>query len=78
MLDDAHGFKSGTRSLYEIISQGTEELYEKLFLANNLPAVTLPDDHYEPVWLQHEIELLSRVYRFGLSELRANVHDIDH
>jgi hypothetical protein len=78
MLDDAHGFKSGAHSLYEIVSQRAGELYEKLFLANNLPAVTPPDAHYEPVWSQDEIELLTRIYRFGLTELRANLHDIDH
>jgi len=74
MLDDAHGFKSSAHSLYEIVSQRARELHEKLFLANNLPAVTPPGAHYEPVWSRDEIELLSRIYRFGLTELRANVH----
>jgi hypothetical protein len=77
MLDDAQSFQFEVRSLYDMTSRGAQEIYDKLFFANNLPAVTPPGARYEPVWSQEEIEVLSHIYRLGLAELRANLHCID-
>jgi hypothetical protein len=30
------------------------------------------------MWSEDEVELLSRIYRFGLAELRASIQDISH
>src|SRR5262249_49752162 len=58
-------------------SRREQKIYNKLFLANNLPAVTPPGEHYGPEWMQEEIEAMARVYRLGLAELRASIHCID-
>jgi hypothetical protein len=49
-------------------------LYEKLFRANNLPAVTAPAAEYYPVWTRAEVEALAQVLRLGITEVR---HQLD-
>ena len=73
MLEDAQSFKSNVVSLYKITSRRADEIYDKLFFGNNMPAVTPDGVSYEPIWSQDEIEVLSRIYRFGLAELRASI-----
>jgi len=73
MLDDAHSFKSGVRSLHEHSSSEAGYVYDKLFLANNLPSVTPTDAHYDPAWSQEDIRQMSRIFRLGLAELRASI-----
>jgi hypothetical protein len=77
MLEDAHGSRLDAH-LDDISSQRAGKIYDKLFFANNLPAVKPRGASYEPIWLEDEIELLSRIYRFGLAELRASIQDINH
>jgi hypothetical protein len=72
MLEDAHGFRLEV-PLHDVSSQRAGKIYDKLFFANNLPAVTPRGASYEPIWSEAEIELLSRIYRFGLAELRASI-----
>lgn len=48
-------------------------LYDKLFWANNLPAVTPPGKTYEPIWSDAETAMLRTVMYTGLQLLRDNV-----
>jgi hypothetical protein len=77
MLDDALSVRSDVRSLYDVTSRrpGANYIYDKLFWANNLPAVTPLGEHYEPVWSPEEIEMMAQIYRLGLVELRAAIQD---
>jgi hypothetical protein len=79
MLDDALRVQFDARSQYWTKSQTplANKMYEKLFWGNNLPAVTPPGKHYEPIWSQEEVETLSRVFFLGLAELRASIQGID-
>lgn len=77
MLEDARGFGLDAH-LHDASSQRAGKIYDKLFFANNLPAVSPRGASYEPIWSEDEIELLSRIYRFGLAELRAGIQDIRH
>jgi len=45
-------------------------LYEKLFRANNLPAMTAPGGEYYPVWTRAEVDALAQVLRLGIAEVR--------
>ena len=64
--------------LHDGSSQRASKIYDKLFFANNLAAVTPRGASYEPIWSEDEIELLSRIYSFGLAELRASIQDVNH
>jgi hypothetical protein len=77
MLEDARGSRLDVH-LNDISSKRAGKIYDKLFFANNLPAVTPRGASYEPIWSEGEIELLSRIYRFGLAELRAGIQNISH
>jgi hypothetical protein len=63
--------------VYGITSRPVQKIYDMLFCANNLPAVTPPGEHYKPEWVQEEIEAMARIYRLGLAEPRASIHCID-
>jgi hypothetical protein len=73
MLEDAQSFKADVLSLYNVTSRRADEIYNKLIFANNLPALTPDGASYTPIWSQDEIEVLSRIYGFGLAELRATI-----
>jgi hypothetical protein len=77
MLDDALCALSGVRSPYDVTSHrpGANHIYDKLFWANNLPSVTPPGKHYEPIWSPEEIEMMAEIYRLGLIELRVVIQD---
>jgi hypothetical protein len=77
MLEDAYGLRLEAH-LHDVSSQRAAKIYDKLFFANNLPAVTPRGASYEPIWSEDEVELLSCIYRFGLAELRAGIHDTSH
>ena len=77
MLEDVHGSRLDAH-FHDISSQRAGKIYDKLFFANNLPVVTPRGASYEPIWSEDEVELLSRIYRFGLAELRASIQDISH
>jgi hypothetical protein len=48
-------------------------VYEKLFGANNLPAVTPPGERFSPEWSPDELELLANVLKGGLTVFRQAV-----
>jgi hypothetical protein len=77
MLEDALGFKLTVKAvpnLSEISLGKVRKIYDKLFFGNNLPTMTPPGKSYEPIWAQDEVEIMSRLYRFGLTELRSNIY----
>ena len=48
-------------------------LYEKLFFAQNLPAVTPAGRHYSPIWSSDELRELAKVLRLGLAEFTTRL-----
>jgi len=51
----------------------TQQLYEKLFRGNDLPAVTPASEHYRPCWSVREVRALRIVLTDGLRLFRNNV-----
>jgi len=60
-------------SLFSHADSRNAALYEKLFRANNLPAMTAPGAEYYPVWIRAEVEALARVLRLGVAEVRRQL-----
>lgn len=48
-------------------------LYDKLFGGCNLPSMTPPEAHYEPLWTAPETAALKHVLLLGLAEFRARL-----
>ena len=48
-----------------------DAVYDKVFWANNLPAVTPPGERYEPEWAADEIAVLSAVVSETLAVVRG-------
>ena len=57
-------------SLFSHADARNSDLYEKLFWANNLPAITPPGAEYYPVWTKAEVDALAQVLRLGIAEVR--------
>jgi hypothetical protein len=74
MLEDALSVRFHALDVDDMTARGAEKIYDKLFFGNNLPAITPAGVSYEPVWSHDEIETLSRIYRLGLTGLRAGIH----
>lgn len=53
--------------------QQTQQIYEKLFWGNHLPAVTPPDNHSTPLWSDEELLLIRDVLARGLALFRKHV-----
>ena len=49
------------------------DIYEKLFLGCNLPAVTPTGEHYDPTWSSSETVELKRLVLLGLAEFRVRL-----
>ena len=49
-------------------------LYDKLFRANNLPAMTSPGAEYHPVWTRAEVVALAQLLRLGVAEMRHQLN----
>jgi hypothetical protein len=49
-------------------------LYDKLFRANNLPAMTPPGAEYYPVWTRAEVVALAQLLRLGVAEMRHRLN----
>lgn len=54
-------------------SEALDALYDKVFAANSLPAVTPDGEHYEPEWSPAELELLRELLATGLVILRQAI-----
>jgi hypothetical protein len=49
-------------------------LYDKLFRANKLPAITSSDvENYEPHWAPAEVKRLAHIFRIGIEMLRREL-----
>jgi hypothetical protein len=51
----------------------TQQIYDKLFWGNNLPAVTPPGKQYTPVWSDDELLLMREILHDGLLLFRKQV-----
>lgn len=52
---------------------GSGQIYEKLFLGNNLPSITPPGEQYTPVWEEDELQLMRNTLKKGLEVFRSHV-----
>lgn len=48
-------------------------IYDKLFWGNNLPALTPPGKHYEPIWSKSEVGKMRNVLKKGTGLFRARL-----
>jgi hypothetical protein len=46
------------RSQYGLHRGRLSDVYNKLFIGNNLPSMTLPGEQYRPEWTEEELGLL--------------------
>ena len=67
---------ASTAGIFAQAHQRLWELYDKLFRANNLPAMTPPGSEYWPTWTQSEVTNLAQVLRLGLEELRRQLDNL--
>lgn len=78
MLGDAQSLhEANVLSRDDAATGRADKVYAKLLYANNLPALTPQGATYEPIWSQEELNLLSRVFRTSLAELRAKIEFIN-
>lgn len=57
------------------LSKEASGVYDKLFWGSNLPAVTPPGEHFEPVWSNQEEATLRQVLVRGMTVLRRHLRD---
>jgi len=67
--------RSVQESTFVLISKEECALYDKLFWGSNLPAVTPPGEHFNPIWSDQEVEALRRVFEKGMTVLRRTLRD---
>jgi hypothetical protein len=70
---DSDSFANGLKPY----RQKTNKIYNKLFWGNNLPTVTSPSKHYEPIWTTKEVKILVEVLKYGLFMFRQAVQPIE-
>ncbi len=51
----------------------TQTIYQKLFWGTNIPAITPPGKHYEPLWSGREYRIIRETLREGLATFRKCV-----
>jgi hypothetical protein len=61
----------GTHSQFGAADVDMGNLYDKLFYGNNLPAINLTDNLYEPNWSQDEACEIANLFVKGLQDLRS-------
>ena len=60
-----------------IDGQREGRIYNKLFWGNNLPALTPPGKHYEPIWSKSEVGRMRNVLTTGMLLFRARLGPSD-
>jgi hypothetical protein len=60
--------------LFSHANARASDLYDKLFRANNLPAMTPPGAEYYPIWTRAELVALAQLLRLGLAEIRHQLN----
>ncbi len=63
--------------LAHIDGQREGRIYNKLFWGNNLPAVTPPGKHYEPLWSKSEVGRMRNVLGAGMRLFRERLGSSD-
>ena len=63
-------------SAFPRLSKDASEVYDKLFWGSNLPAMTPPGEHFDPIWSGREVEELRRVLATGIMMLRRGLSEI--
>jgi hypothetical protein len=61
----------GEENLFRAADARALGVYDKLFRGGNLPSMTLPGEHYEPVWSAAEMATLKHLLLLGVAEFRA-------
>jgi hypothetical protein len=64
---------SRRNAVFDRDSRAAVTVYDKLFWGNNLPAVTPPGEHYEPIWSDEEVSELRHVLSAGMALVRDGV-----
>ncbi len=60
--------------LFSHANARASDLYDKLFRANNLPAMTPPGAEYFPLWTRAELVALAQLLRLGVAEMRHQLN----
>lgn len=72
-LDDLTGLHTGVDTAHTRLSRSAAGEYEKLFLGNNLPAVTPLGERFDPTWSPEELATICAVFESGLGVLTAEL-----
>jgi len=72
-LDDLSGLPADADTPYTRLSRAAAGSYDKLFWANNLPAVTPPGEHFDPSWSPEELTAIRGVFEAGLDVLASEL-----
>ena len=79
-LDSWNLFDDIARSRYDSaflrLSKEACAVYDRLFWGSNLPAMTPPGEHFDPVWSDQDVEELRRVLGDGIAMLRRSLSQI--
>jgi hypothetical protein len=75
-LDDLTGLHAEADTPYTRLSRTSADVYDKIFWANNLPAVTPPGQRFVPSWSWLELVTIRQLFESGLvvlaDELRGS------
>lgn len=61
---------SSGREGFDPKHRASTKVYSKLFFGCNLPSITPPGRHYEPIWRRREIDLMRTILGGGLGMFR--------
>jgi hypothetical protein len=53
-------------SAFSKLNLSNKHLYNKIFWGNNLPAVTPEGEHYDPIWVDEELNALRSIFATGI------------
>ncbi len=58
---------------FEPLNERLTHLYDSLFYGSNVPAITLLEYQYQPIWLEADVELLIDILSKGLELLQQHL-----
>jgi hypothetical protein len=70
LFDDMLLSSGRSKLLFDGVETFDEQVYDKLFWGNNIPAMTPEGQSYEPIWSKHELSIMVDAFRQGLAHLR--------
>lgn len=59
--------------LFDGVEKFDEDVYDKLFWGTNPPALTPDGCHYEPIWSEHEVQIIERALGEGFARFRGRL-----